>query len=208
VAAVVVVAATWFFVRRDLRHPDPVFQPRFFRRRAFASANAGIGMSNLAMYTFLLSVPLLLASQGRDSTLESGLVLTALSAATIAMAPFGGRLADASTVALTGTDIPVPMLVVALGVIGAGVGLSSSGLQASAVESVEPQSAGAASGVYSASRYMVCILGSTLLGALLEAERSSGDGLSAVFFMATGASLSAVVAGLGLRARPDDALPH
>ena len=65
VAAVVVVAATWFFVRRDLRHPDPVFQPRFFRRRAFASANAGIGMSNLAMYTFLLSVPLLLASQGR-----------------------------------------------------------------------------------------------------------------------------------------------
>ena len=109
-------------------------------------------------------------------------MLTALSAATIAMAPFGGRLADAfgrllpvtaglslvaagaSTVALTGTDIPVPMLVVALGVIGAGVGLPSSGLQASAVESVEPQSAGAASGVDSASRYMGSILGSTLLG--------------------------------------------
>ena len=49
------------FLRREARHDDPVFQPRFFRRATFAAGNAGVGLSNLAMYTTFLAIPLLLA---------------------------------------------------------------------------------------------------------------------------------------------------
>lgn len=52
------LAARVVFIYRELRHPDPVFQPRLFRNRAFTSAAGGIGLSNMAMYTLLLSAPL------------------------------------------------------------------------------------------------------------------------------------------------------
>ena len=48
---------TFVFVRRELRHPDPVLQPRFFANRAFAGSNAAIAASNLAFYTVLLAMP-------------------------------------------------------------------------------------------------------------------------------------------------------
>ncbi len=49
------------FLRREARHDDPIFQPRFFRNVTFAAANAGVALSNLAMYTAFLAIPLLLA---------------------------------------------------------------------------------------------------------------------------------------------------
>jgi hypothetical protein len=56
--ALAILAA--IFLRRELRHPDPVLQPRFFGSRAFAAANAAIALSNLAMYSTLLAIPILL----------------------------------------------------------------------------------------------------------------------------------------------------
>jgi len=41
------------FLWRELCHPDPVLQPRFFGHQAFAAANAAIALSNLAMYSTL-----------------------------------------------------------------------------------------------------------------------------------------------------------
>ena len=82
------------FALQEFRHPDPVVQPRLFRRRAFAAANGGIGFANLAMYTLLLSLPLLLADRSGSSPLKTGMVLAALSASMVVLAPVGGRLAD------------------------------------------------------------------------------------------------------------------
>ena len=87
VGAVAIGAA---FAAQELRHPDPVFQPRLFRRRAVAAANGGIGLGNLSMYTLLLSVPLLLIDGDGVSSLRTGMVLAALSASMIVLAPAGG----------------------------------------------------------------------------------------------------------------------
>ena len=67
-----IVAIVVVFARQELRHQDPVFQPGLFRSRAFAAAGGGSVWAILAMYTLLLSVPVLLASRGDSSSLEAG----------------------------------------------------------------------------------------------------------------------------------------
>jgi hypothetical protein len=160
------------FLWWELKHPDPVLQPRLFRRRAFAAANGGIALGNFAMYTVLLAVPLLVASRRESSTLQGGLVLTALTAAMIVVSPLSGRLADrfgrrlptiaglalltlgAVPMAVAGAEIRLPPLIVGLAFVGAGIGIAMPGLQSTAVESVSGEEAGVASGIYSTSRYL------------------------------------------------------
>jgi MFS family permease len=209
------------FFQWEFKHPDPVLQPRLFRRRAFAAANAGIALGNLAMYTVLLSVPLLLASRREPSTLQAGFILTAMTAAMIVVYPLGGRLADtfgrrlptivglavltlgAVPLAVAGAEIMLPPLVVGLAFIGVGIGIATPGLQSTAVESVSIEEAGVASGIYSTSRYLGSIVGSAILAGLLGADRSDADGLGRVFVIVLTAAALATVVGIGLQARPE-----
>jgi DHA2 family methylenomycin A resistance protein-like MFS transporter len=219
VLVVIMIAAVFLWWERS--HPDPVLQPRLFRRRAFAAANGGIALGNLAMYTVLLSIPLLLASRSESSTLQAGLVLTAMSAAMIVVSPLGGRLADtfgrrlptivglavltlgAVPLAVAGAEIMLPPLLVGLVLVGAGIGIATPGLQSTAVESVSIEEAGVASGIYSTSRYLGSIVGSAILAGLLGADRSDADGLGRVFVIVLTAAALATVVGIGLQARPE-----
>jgi DHA2 family methylenomycin A resistance protein-like MFS transporter len=179
-----------------------------------------MGLGNLAMYTLLLSVPLLLADRSGSSNLQTGLVLTSLSASTIIMALFGGRLADrfgrrlptliglalmalgVLPIALIGTGIALSSLVGGLALIGIGLGLSIPGLQTTAVESVSGKDAGIAAGIYSTSRYLGSILGAAILVGLLGTNRSDTSGLAVVFVIVFAAAALATLVSLGLRARP------
>jgi EmrB/QacA subfamily drug resistance transporter len=205
------------FVRRELRHPDPVVQPRFFRIRPFAAANAGISSSNLAFYTVLLATPLLLTRRLDWSSLEVGVALALLSAPMVVLAPVGGRLADrygrrlpavAGCVALTAGLVPLAVapgldpvaLLPCLLVMGSGVGLSTAGLQASGIEALDPSHAGVAAGLFSTSRYVGSFAGSIALARLLD----GGQGLSgfhAVFVIALVGAVVSVLATLALPAR-------
>jgi DHA2 family methylenomycin A resistance protein-like MFS transporter len=207
------------FVRRELRYADPVLQPRFFRRRAFAAANAAVALSNLAFYVTLLVIPLLLAGRRDWNSVQTGLVLTSLSAAMIVCAPVGGWLADRSgrrlpvvaglalmtvgllPLALLGAGIGLGALLPALGVAGFGLGVAQAGIQTAALESVEPRAAGVASGVYSTSRYFGSIVGSSAMAGLLGATPQAA-GFGAVFAMVVVAALLATVAGAGLDPHP------
>ena len=213
--AITVGALLW----RELRHPDPVFQPRFFRLRSFAAANGAIALSNLAMYSTLLTVPLLLAARSAASTVETGLILAALTVGMLLLAQPGGWLADrfgrrrpvvaglaifsvgVLPLALSGSEIALPTLVVALAVAGVGLGLSSAGLQTSAVEAVPPEQAGSASGVYSTSRYFGSIVGSSVLAAVLGSGAGSTSGFGAIFLMVVIAAFLSMGMALGLRGR-------
>jgi EmrB/QacA subfamily drug resistance transporter len=206
------------FLRREFLHPDPILQPRFFRRRAFAAANAAVLLSNLAMYTTLLAIPLMLSRQVGWSAIEAGFVLAALSAAMVVLAPVGGRMADRFgrrwptvaglsllavgliPLALSGWTIDLPVLVASLGLAGVGLGLSAAGMQTAAVEAVEAQHAGVASGVYSTSRYVGSIVGSSILAGLV----GLGDdrGFSILFVIVVAAAALSAVASLGLHDRP------
>lgn len=210
ISGVVLVTAAAVFVRRELDHPDPVLQPRYFTRRGFAAASAAVAASNLGFYTVLLATPILLARQHHWSSLRTGLVLAFLSAPMVALSPVGGRLADrygrrapsvVGCVLLSAGLAPLAVspglrsagLFACLALAGAGVGLSSAGMQTSAVEAVEPAQAGVASGLFSTSRYIGSFAGSIALARLLD----SGHGLAgfrAVFTMALAGAVLSVVA--------------
>jgi EmrB/QacA subfamily drug resistance transporter len=215
--ALAVLAA--IFLRRELRHPDPVLQPRFFSSRAFAAANAAIALSNLAMYSTLLAIPILLLRRTGWTSAEVGFVLAMMSVGMVVFSPIGGRLADrlgrrGPTVAglslltlglvplaLRGGGITTPALLAGLGLIGAGLGLSSAGLQTAAIEAVGPRESGVASGVFSTSRYLGSIVGSSVLAGLLGPAGDGVTGFGAVFLMAVAAALLSVLVGFGLRER-------
>jgi MFS family permease len=211
----VVVAVGTVLVRRALAHPDPVVQPRFFTRPAFAAANAGIGFGNLAWYLTLIVVPLALKERPGATGLRTGLVLSAPALAFLVLVPLGGRLADrvgrrrpavagmslmaAGLVPLpvAGPGIALPVLVPALMVTGAGLALASSAMQAAALDAVRPEESGAASGVYATSRYLGSIIGSSLLAAAGDPTGRAVFGLILTGGVAAALSVSRLPRGRG-----------
>ena len=211
-------ATSVWFVRRELSHPDPVLQPRFFARRSFSAASAGVALSNLGFYTLLLATPILLSRNAHWSSLRIGLALTLLSAPTVALSPFGGRLADrlgrripsvAGCLLLTIALVPLAIapglsiagLFACLALAGAGTGLSAAGMQTAAIEAVEARQAGVAAGLFSTCRYIGSFAGSIVLARLLDA----GPGLTgfrAVFTLALAGAALSLLATLALHAWP------
>jgi sugar phosphate permease len=84
--------------------------------------------------------------------------------------------------------------------MGAGVGLSMAGLQASAIEALEPEQAGVAAGVFSTSRYVGSFAGSIALARLLD-EGVGLAGFHAVFLIAFVGAVVSVLVTLALPAR-------
>jgi MFS family permease len=172
------------------------------------------------MYTLLLSVPLLLVSRSESSSLQIGFVLTAMVGAMIIISPVAGQLVDkfgrrlpttvglalltlgAAPLALAGAQVTIPVLIFGLAFVGLGIGLSTPGLQTSAVESVHQEEAGVASGIYSTSRYLGSIVGSAILAGLVQPTESGANGVGTVFVIVLAAALLATFASFGLRARP------
>jgi predicted MFS family arabinose efflux permease len=207
------------FLWCEFRHPDPVLQPRFFGRRSFAAANAAIALSNLAMYVTLLAIPILLSRGTGWRSTQVGLVLAAMSGGMVVFSPLGGRLADRlgrrvptvaglslltlglTPLALEGGGITTPALLVGLGLAGAGLGLSSAGLQTAAIEAVGPRDSGAASGLFSTSRYLGSIVGSSVLVGLLGPTGDGVAGFGAVSLLAVTAALLSVLVSAGLQAK-------
>lgn len=216
---IILVGIFALFLWHEFHHPDPVLQPRFFGRRAFAAANGAIALSNLAMYSTLLAIPILLSYRIGWKSTEVGLVLTAMSATMVIFSPIGGHTADRfgrrwPTViglslftlgllpfALAGESITIPALLGGLSLAGIGLGLSSAGLQTTAVESVGPHEAGMASGVFSTSRYLGSIVGSSIMTGLLTPTGDKISGFTAVFLMVIVAALLSVLVSCGLHDR-------
>jgi EmrB/QacA subfamily drug resistance transporter len=212
------------FLRRELRHPEPVLQPRFFAQPAFAAATGAVGLSNLAMYSVLLALPILWARDGRPAA-EIGSMLGIMAAAMVVASPVGGRLADRlgrrwptvlGLAALTGGALVIALAAVAemgaiwsvilgLAILGGGLGLAMPGMQASALESVERRSAGAAAGAYSTSRYLGSIVGSALLAGLASAvpvgPAGASEGVVPIFVVVVVAAALAAILGLRLPGR-------
>ena len=214
------ILLVFWFLRLEGAHDDPVFQPRFFRNVTFAAANAGMALSNLSMYTIFLVIPFFLAELPGWSSTQVGLVLSALWAPTVVCAPIGGRLADRwgrrwpTTLGLllltAGTavlfwvqegEVSLWVMLSGLSVAGIGLGLSQAGLQTAVLESVKQQHAGSASGMFSTSRYIGSIAGSSALP-LLYGTQSDLQGFMRVLSLVVIAALASTIASLWIRDRP------
>ena len=71
--------------------------------------------------------------------------------------------------------VPLWPVILALVVMGAGLGISGAPVQAAAVESVAAGKAGSASGVFSTSRYLGSVIGSTALAIVFATRPDSGQ---------------------------------
>jgi MFS family permease len=191
--------------------------PSLFRSPIFASANGAILFSNLAMYVTLLAIPILLASRGGWSSLQTGLMLAVMSVAIAVLSPVGGRLSDrvgrrlpgvagmalatlgVLPLAIIGGAINIPLLLTCLALTGVGLGLSSVSLQTAVLESVKLQQAGLATGISSTSRYLGSILGSILLAQILGSGPIEAADFRAVFLVVTIAACGALLMSWGIR---------
>ena len=207
------------FLRREARHDDPIFQPRFFRNVTFAAGNAGVALSNLAMYTAFLSIPLLLADLPDWSSPQIGLVLSALWVPSVVCAPFGGWLADRwgrrwpttiglflltvgmAALGLLGGPNDLRVLLIGLGIAGVGLGLSQAGLQTAVLEAVRREQSGSASGIFSTSRYIGSIAGSSALP-MLYSVADEMSGFMRVLSLVVAAAFVSTIASLWIQHRP------
>ncbi|MGY1770472.1 MFS transporter [Blastococcus sp. SYSU D00813] len=200
VAALLAVAAA--FARWELRCPVPVLDVRVLRLRGVVAAGAAVATGNLALYTVVLAVPLLVGS-GAAVVLLLPLLLGASAGALTggrlsdrwgrrAPAVLGGALVTAPAAALVAVD-PVahrPAAAVLLAVCGIGQGVAGAAVQAAGLEALPPERAGLASGVWSTCRYLGSITGASLLALLV----SGGTGQGVFALAAVGGALSVAAA--------------
>jgi predicted MFS family arabinose efflux permease len=185
------------------------------QKKTFVSANIAIALSNLAMYVTLLAIPILLSNRTGWTSLQTGLVLAAMSVTLAAFSPLGGRLSDRSgkrlpnlsglalltfgllPLAILGKAISLSALLICLVLVGTGVGLCSVSLQTAALESVKRDQTGIASGISSTSRYLGSILGSGIITMLLGATQA--ENFKLIFLIAALAAMCAAIVSLGIR---------
>jgi EmrB/QacA subfamily drug resistance transporter len=193
VAAIASVGFGWLFIRSQVTAPSPVIDLKLFSQSHYAFACASICLSNLVMYTILLSLPLFLERVRDYGVQTTGLVLAAMSAFSALLGPLGGRWADqrghwspavwgastlaAGTVILTASTMVdrLALIVVALVIIGLGLGISGAPVQAAALQAIPGDLAGSAAGIFSTARYVGSVVGSShCLGSLRAPGWPSG----------------------------------
>jgi len=222
-AAAALLAA---FVVVERRHPAPMLPPGLFRQRLFTVSNSAMTVVGFALMgsSFFFS-QFFVYVQG-SSILRAGLQTLPATLAMVVVSPFAGRLAArygyrsvvTSGLALAGLGLLALSGVHAdtgygnvwwrLATVGVGFALTMSPLTGAAIQAVDPQEGGLASGISSTTRQIGAVLGVAVLGAVVRARQSGSAsfeaGLDSAFAVAGAVTLAtAVCTGLWLaRSRP------
>lgn len=183
-AAGAAVLAIAVFCWSSRRAKCPMIPPELWRRRAFSSANAVALLMNLTANGFLFVTTLYLQDVRGLSPLLAGLSLLPVFVPLAALGPVAGRLtarygpqrpimagivlgaAGAAMMLLVSAGGSYLVLVPALLVLGAGLGLMTASVVAAAVRSVPADRSGLASGVNNAARQTGTALGVAVFGAV------------------------------------------
>jgi DHA2 family methylenomycin A resistance protein-like MFS transporter len=217
-----VLVAGLAFVRRQMVVRVAVVPWRLFRRRSFAAASVYIMVSNLVMYTSLLTIPFFIREVQDGGPARIGLLLGAMSFLMAALAPASGHLSDAlgrrlpalagATLGLggslllvggIGSDVSFAYLAVALALLGSGIGLGSGAATTAAIEAAPRALAGSAAGTNSMMRYVGSIVGAGVLAGLLGSGEPapSVEVFRAVFAVVAAMALVTVLAASAIHVR-------
>ena len=185
-------------VQRSWRTPVPAIETALWKHRPFALANAASFLYGASLYAWMLLGVLVLTELWGYSELQAGLAMTpgAIAArrpVTWGRADGGPGLFIAATLPTHGEFLTY-WLPVGL-VLGAGMGLVTTGTSTAAALSVPPQSFAAGTGLNQTARQVGGALGVATLATLV---RSGGSDLVATFtHVYVFCSLAAIGAGQG-----------
>ncbi|MGE5290792.1 MAG: DHA2 family efflux MFS transporter permease subunit [Micromonosporaceae bacterium] len=186
-AAGVVLLAAFLLVEKLRQGREPLVPFAVFRDRNFSLMNFVTGTLAIGMLGIFLPFTIYLQSVLGMSALKAGLTLAPASFISMLLAPVAGRLADrigGKYILFTGLSLfaigmgwaaataqPgsrwydfLPGLIVA----GTGMGCIFAPLGTVAMRDVQPQLAGAASGLFNTNRQVGAVIGSAAVGALLQ----------------------------------------
>jgi DHA2 family methylenomycin A resistance protein-like MFS transporter len=211
-AAVILLAA---FVAVEARRSAPMLPLRLFRQRLFTVSNTAMVVVGFALMgaSFFFS-QFFVYVQG-SSILRAGLQTLPATLAMVIVSPYAGRLAARygfRTVVTIGLAVAGPGLLALgtvhadtgyanvwwrLAVVGIGFALTMSPLTGAAIQAVDPQEGGLASGISSTTRQIGAVLGVAVLGAVVRARQADGasfeSGLHSAFVVAGALTLAAAV---------------
>ena len=222
VAGLAIVAGA-FFVLRQRRAVNPLVDFALFRTRAFAAGTTSSLLSNIVMFSVLVSVPLYVHDLRGGSEAQAGLLLGVMAVFTIGLAPAAGVLMDrigrrkpavaGGLILLIGTGMANGvgdntawwLIVVALWAMGTGSAFLQSSLQIASIEALPREQAGSASGIFATTRHVGGLLATAMVAALV-----GSGGLDSVLPMRllagilTVVSLGTMLAAFGLHHWPPD----
>lgn len=218
------------FLVREARARAPMIDLALFRHPTFSAGIASGLLSYLVLFGILFLVPFYLEVKRGLSPSDAGLLLTVLPVAVAIAAPLAGRIGDrhgARQVTVAGMLMtavgliaialirrPESILLAELAWIGLGIGAFTPANNAAIMGSAPRTQAGVAGGILNMTRGLGTSLGVALTGlvfTLLSGSAVSGGRISptpglvhgfqgGVAFLAAGALLAAILAGL--RGRP------
>jgi MFS family permease len=212
---------TALFVRRELTARSGVAGWGLFRRRSFAAATTYVMVSNLVMYTSLLTIPFFVSEvQGKGSA-PIGALLGVMSVLMAAAAPVSGFVSDLlgrRPLALAGSifvlagavlmvagiadDVSFAYLATALALLGLGIGLGTGAATTAALESAPRSLAGGAAGTTSMMRYVGSIVGAGILAGVLGSEAIPGaEVFQSIYVVVTAMAIVAVIASTAIHGR-------
>jgi EmrB/QacA subfamily drug resistance transporter len=211
------------FVASQRRTPTPMLPMRFFRSRAFTTANITALLMYAALFGALFLVTQLLQTGLGDSPLEAGLHLLPMVVLPMLLAPVGGALSDrwgARPLMLLGValvavglawlatvaapNLPYGPLIPGLIMMGGGSALFFAPVAATVLGAVAPHEQGQASGAATAVRELAVVLGIAVLGAVfavhggLDAPAPFFAGAVPALWLAAGLAGAGVLAALAL----------
>jgi EmrB/QacA subfamily drug resistance transporter len=188
-AAVLVVV----FVEIERRAPDPVLKVEFLRNPTFTAANVVAFATNLSVFSVFFFTALYLQLIANFSGFQIALVFTSLAVAMIVAGPLAGRwtarvgprlpmvlgcvlagvgllLVDRQLTATTS----VAALTWPLAIAGLGFGIALVTMTASVLGLVPPEQSGMAASTVNTSRELGGVFGVAVLGAVVNAQLTSG----------------------------------
>jgi len=214
-----------FFAHTQRRRADPLVDLRLFSSFGFTMGNAAGLMGYAMLFGLFFLMPFLLIRAYGESALEAGLRLSLVPVMLGLAAPFAGALSDrlgarlltaggmtlcatallALYFVVDGKPSNLPLIMVALGVIGLGQGLFTSPNNNSIMASAPERLTGAAGGLMNVTRSVGTSLGvaatATFLSWQLEVVAGSGigrtAGVAADKLAEAGANVLLLLAGLG-----------
>ena len=199
IGAGVVLLALFLYMQYLERDAEPLVPFSLFKDRNFATMNFVVASIGFGMLGLFLPLTIYLQSVLGMTALRAGLTTAPMSIISMFVAPVAGRFSDKPArgkwILFAGISLfaggmgiliasahegstqwhLLPGLVVA----GFGLGMTFAPLQTIAMRNVQPQLAGAASGLINTTRQLGAVIGSAAVGALLQSQLSSKLGAAA-----------------------------